>query len=271
MENKNYILGLDVSTSTVGICLFEDLGNEGKLVLLTHFEPILSPEPQTQLEKLKNKADLCVDTIIKDFGNYNITRIIVEQPLFNSINQKIAKTLELFNEYLTHKLATHFKLKVDFISVHEARKNGLPEMVGKTGTLMGDFPSKVAGLKSNEWGKFLIMYLVSQRYPNIKWLLNSKLKINKKNFDRADSIVVVLGFMLKSKAWLQMATTDYWKNANLTKERCIEIIEKNVAYEKFTTLYIDNNKELKAEEKRLAKRKYLNEVFEIVKYLNVDF
>ena len=37
------ILGLDVSTKTIGISLFEDFGESGKLQLLTHITPKVKP------------------------------------------------------------------------------------------------------------------------------------------------------------------------------------------------------------------------------------
>ena len=42
------ILGLDVSTKTIGISLFEDFGDNGKLQLLTHITPIVKPKPESK-------------------------------------------------------------------------------------------------------------------------------------------------------------------------------------------------------------------------------
>jgi hypothetical protein len=269
MEPK-YILSLDVSTSTLGISLFEDMGDHGRLAILTHFEPKINPEPPTQLERLKEKADLCVQKISQDFSEYNISSIIVEKPLLNSISQKVAKLLEIFNEYFTKQLSTKMNVKVDFITVDDARRYGLPELLGKNGKMMSDFPKKIADLGKNEWSKFLIMYLVSQRYPKIKWLLNSTLKVNKKNFDRADSVVAGLGYMIKEGYWSKMADKAFWEDSDFSYEKCVEIIEKNVAYEKFASEFIDKNKELAPEDKLKVKKKYLSELFEIQKYLNVE-
>lgn len=142
MEDKQYILSLDVSTSSVGICLFEDEGTTGKLILLTHFEPKVKKD--TQLGKLKAKADLCVQKLTDDFSMYNISRIVVEKPLLNSVNQKTAAILAMFNEYLSNELSKLFELEIDFITVHNARKYGLPELLGKNGRMMSDFPKQVA-------------------------------------------------------------------------------------------------------------------------------
>ena len=270
MEDKKYVLGLDVSTSCIGIGLFEDLGDEGKLILLNHLEPKVKEE--TSLERIKSKADLCIQKITEDYKDFNITRIIVEQPLLNSKNQKTALTLALFNEYLTYHLGKAFELEVDFITVHNARKFGLPELVGQNGRMWSDFPKEVAGLSKSNWSKFLIMYLVSQRYKDVVWLLNNNLKINKKNFDRADAIVVVLGFMLMNNIWSRMSVKEYWGEVDFSKEKCQEIIEKNVAYEKFCKEHIDAMKdELDKKQRLQVKRKYLNEVFKIREYINVEY
>lgn len=268
--NSKYILSLDVSTSTIGISLFEDLGSVGKLTILTHFEPKINPEPETQLERLKEKADLCVEKIYEEFSSYNIYKIVVEKPLLNSISQKVAKLLEIFNEYLTNKLSKRLDVEVDFITVDDARRYALPELMGKNGKMMSDFPKKISDLGKNEWSKFLIMYLVSQRYKGIKWLLNNALKINKKNFDRADSVVAGLGYMIKDGKWTEMGDVSFWKDADFSYETCIEIIEKNIAYEKFSTTHVEKNKDLTPENKLKVKGKYLNEIFEIQKYLNVE-
>ena len=57
-ENIKYILGLDVSTSTIGISLFEDKGTYGKLKLLHHVTPIVKPKPKSKMQELFEKAKI---------------------------------------------------------------------------------------------------------------------------------------------------------------------------------------------------------------------
>ena len=45
------ILGLDVSTKTIGVSIFEDLGDHGKLQLLTHITPKVKPLPKEKILK----------------------------------------------------------------------------------------------------------------------------------------------------------------------------------------------------------------------------
>ena len=42
-NNNGLVLGLDVSTKTIGIALFDDLGDTGRLKLLHHVTPKIKP------------------------------------------------------------------------------------------------------------------------------------------------------------------------------------------------------------------------------------
>ena len=54
-KNKSKILGLDISTKTIGWALFDLTGK--KLLELTHFSPKIKPQPEDKLEELIKKAD----------------------------------------------------------------------------------------------------------------------------------------------------------------------------------------------------------------------
>ena len=56
-EKQSFLLALDVSTSTIGIALFEDLGNKGELKLLHHVSPIVKPKPSSKMEELFKMQD----------------------------------------------------------------------------------------------------------------------------------------------------------------------------------------------------------------------
>jgi hypothetical protein len=58
MEDKKYLLALDVSTSCIGIALFEDLGTKGKLTLLNHVAPKVKPLPTSKMEELFRKVEI---------------------------------------------------------------------------------------------------------------------------------------------------------------------------------------------------------------------
>ena len=58
MDKGNLILGLDVSTKTIGIALFEDDNGKGKLKLLHHVTPKVKPQPESKMEELFAKASI---------------------------------------------------------------------------------------------------------------------------------------------------------------------------------------------------------------------
>ena len=49
-KNKPKILGLDISTKTIGFALFDMTGS--KLLELTHFSPKIKPQPEDKIEEL---------------------------------------------------------------------------------------------------------------------------------------------------------------------------------------------------------------------------
>ena len=55
LKNKSKILGLDISTKTIGFALFDLTGKN--LLELTHFSPKIKPQPEDKLEELLKKAD----------------------------------------------------------------------------------------------------------------------------------------------------------------------------------------------------------------------
>jgi len=55
IKSKSKILGLDISTKTIGWALFDLTGKN--LLELTHFSPKIKPQPEDKLEELIKKAD----------------------------------------------------------------------------------------------------------------------------------------------------------------------------------------------------------------------
>ena len=55
-KKPEFLLALDVSTSTIGIALFEDLGDKGKLAFLSHVSPKVKPQPENKMEELFRKV-----------------------------------------------------------------------------------------------------------------------------------------------------------------------------------------------------------------------
>lgn len=250
---SKFILGLDISTATVGISLFEQ---NGKLLELNHISPIVKDDEFSREQILWEKANLIVDFLVQNYTPQNIIEIIIEAPLISSKQFDTAALLNFFGGMVYGMLKSKYKCSINYITVDEARRFGLPELVGgKSKSLFGVFNGVLDRKVINEYRKLIVLSLVAQRYPSIIWLFNNNLMIDKKNFDRADSIVAVLGYKQKHKIW-EINEQDI--------NQTIEFIKRNVLYEKYCKT-LSNTKA----EKNQKKYEYLKHTFEIEKFLNV--
>lgn len=212
---ENYVLGLDVSTKTIGVALFKETG---ELVLLKHVTPKLKPIPETKIEELFQKVDLFKDGILTDFKlkGYNINKIIIEEPLLRSNNVNTIATLLRFNGMISKVCYDIFNVVPSFISVNDARKYGFPELMAirtqnKKGerysekqiqkkidnderTLFGAYPWDVDK-------KVVIWEKVKELEPEIKWEFTRNNTLRKENFDMTDAYCAVLGYMRKNEKW----------------------------------------------------------------------
>ena len=64
------ILGLDVSTKTIGIAIFEDEEDRGKLQLLTHITPVVKPKPKDNIELLMKKAHAFENEFLEKYRHH---------------------------------------------------------------------------------------------------------------------------------------------------------------------------------------------------------
>jgi RNase H-fold protein (predicted Holliday junction resolvase) len=187
VQEEYYLLGLDVSTKTIGISLFN---NKGELLELTHISPKAKPEPKTKTEELIKKADLFYDFIQK-YKTLNIKHVVIEEPLLRSNNVNTVGTLLRFNGMITKICYDVIGVVPEYISTYEARKYAFPEFMqpGSTGK-----PVLFGGLPKDVDKKKLIWDRVSKREPQINWLLDKKGQLKKENFDMSDSYTVMLAF-----------------------------------------------------------------------------
>lgn len=187
IQEEFYLLGLDVSTKTIGISLFN---NKGELLELTHISPKAKPEPKTKTEELIKKADLFYDFIQK-YKKMNIKHIVIEEPLLRSNNVNTVGTLLRFNGMVTKICYDIMGVVPEYVSTYEARKNAFPSLMqpnvsGKL-VLFGGLPKDVDKKK-------LVWDLVAKREPEINWLLDKKGQLKKENFDMSDAYTVMLAF-----------------------------------------------------------------------------
>ena len=123
------ILGLDVSTKTIGISLFEDFGDNGKLQLLTHITPIVKPKPSSNIELLIKKSDIFQHDFLEKYSDIDIDRVIIEEPLVRSNNVNTVATLLRFNGLICKAVYEVLNIVPDFISSYDARKYAFPELM----------------------------------------------------------------------------------------------------------------------------------------------
>jgi hypothetical protein len=212
MEDKELILGLDVSTKTIGISLFEDRGDKGKLMFLKHVTPKVKPKPQSKMEELVRKVEIFETEFLKLYQNFNITKVVIEEPLLRSNNINTVGTLLKFNGMISMSVYRVLKIVPEFISSYDARCYGFPELmekrtIKKNGTPYT--PNEIAKKKPTLFGgyptdvdkKMIVWEKVADLEPHIVWDYTKKKTLAKENFDMTDAYAAVLGFMRKEGSW----------------------------------------------------------------------
>ena len=168
-EKKEYVIGMDVSTKTIGISLFE---STGKLILLTHVTPKIKIEDQSSMEVLIKKVEVFETEFLEKYADSNITKVVIEEPLLQSNNVNTVATLLRFNGMICRSVYETLNVVPDFISSYDARKYAFPELMAIRTT--------------DKEGKIL-----SEKHQNLK----------KENFDMTDSYAATLGYMRKNGIW----------------------------------------------------------------------
>jgi len=203
MEEK-LILGLDVSTTTIGIAIFKDLGDKGELIDLNRIKP--KPFEKSDIPEHDNilKAHAFNQYMVEKYAGLKFDKIIIEEPLYSSNNIYTVSSLRFFNGIVSYLMWDIFGVKPDYISSSDARHYGLPETTGirpknKKPTRFGCLPMKISGQKIDK--KLVVLHQVGKRFPELKWFLNKNMTIADENCDMADAITCVLGHMSKIGKW----------------------------------------------------------------------
>ena len=212
MSKNNLILGLDVSTKTIGIALFEDLGDSGKLKLLHHVTPNIKPKPTNKTQELCEKARVFEQEFLNNYVNMGITRVIIEEPLLRSNNVNTVAMLLRFNGMISRSVYETLGVTPDYISSYDARKYGFPELMAvRTHNKKGEaYPqNKVDKASPVLFGaypwevdkKALVWELVSDLEPQIAWLYTRTKSPKKENYDMTDAYAAVHGHMNRIGHW----------------------------------------------------------------------
>lgn len=214
-DNKpKLVMGLDISTTCIGVCVLEDDGSEyGKILELTHVNPKI-PNRFKGIESLFIKKKIFNNEFLRKWKDVGISRVIIESPLLRSNNVNTVSTLLQFNGMISDCVYNVLKIVPEYISSYDARKYSFPEFMtirkfGKDGkpyeknkiinavnnnqfVLFGSFPWDIEK-------KTLIHSKVSEIFPDINWLYDSNGELKKENFDACDAYVACIGFLKKEK------------------------------------------------------------------------
>jgi hypothetical protein len=212
-EKNRFVLGLDISTKTIGVALFEDLGDKGVLKLLHHVTPIVKPKPQNKLQELFEKAKIFEEEFLTKYSDINIYKVIIEEPLLRSNNVNTVSTLLRFNGMVSRSVYDILGVIPEYISSYDSRKYAYPELMeirlkNKKGIpysekeLSRSKPVLFGGYDLEVDKKMVVWEKVSEIEPQIVWLYDKKQKLKKENFDMCDAYSSVIGKQRMDGYWL---------------------------------------------------------------------
>lgn len=194
-KNSPKVLGLDVSTKTIGWALFDIQSKD--LLELTHISPIVKEKTEDKVQELLLKANVFKTKMI-EYKNIGITKVVIEEPLLNSNNIFTVGILLRFNSFITKIIYDELGIVPEFISTYDSRKFTFPELVRQNDkgkfVLFGGLPKDIDK-------KQIVWDLVAKREPQINWLYNKKNLIKKECYDMSDAYTCVLGKMRELKIW----------------------------------------------------------------------
>jgi hypothetical protein len=189
------VLGLDISTKTIGWALF-DIQTQ-QLLELTHFSPKVKPKTNDKVKEMMIKTNQFRDKLA-DYTKFGITKIIIEEPLINSNNIRTVATLMRYNSFITRVIYDVLGIVPIFISTYNSRKFAFPELFTENEkgrkVLFGAYPVG-CDKKQIVWQK------VSDKEPHLTWMHTRNNTLKKENFDMCDAYTCVLGEMKQSGIW----------------------------------------------------------------------
>lgn len=207
------VLGLDISTACIGISIvFDDGVNEPIIEEITHIVPKISNKKKC-IEALILRKEIFERDFLSKIKDRGITECVIESPLYyasgNSNAQTVSQLLQ-FNGLLSEAVYRVLGIIPHYVSSYDARMQSFPELLSlrkfnKKGAI---YPIKhiQKAIKENHlilFGaypfdcdkKSIMMDMVCEKYPNIEWIMDSKGKIKKENYDACDSLVCALAYI----------------------------------------------------------------------------
>lgn len=206
------ILGLDVSTATIGISLVV-IDDEKKIkpIEVTHLK-LNIPGRYKNAEALFMKNNMFREKIEELNSKYVIDSVVIEEPLVSSNNAITVSTLLKFNGIVSWTVYQVLNVIPEYISSYDARKFGMPQLMAirkynKKGEVIEYKKIKKSIAKDElvEFGAYpfdvskkdIIWAYIAERFTNINWVLDGKGELKKENYDASDSLICILGWLNK--------------------------------------------------------------------------
>jgi hypothetical protein len=191
MKNNIY-LGFDISTTCIGISMFDE---NGGLLHINHL--VMKTDDDVLPEhRIYAKANLFKE-FITIYKEYNILDIFIEEPLIASNNQYTSNLLMKFNGICSYMLYTDLLVLPKHKSVHEIRKILCPELLNFK-TVKGQIKVTLSFPKEMK-GKDYIFNKMQMIYSDINWVYDKKGKLSKFNYDMSDAIAVGRAFLIENE------------------------------------------------------------------------
>jgi len=188
VKKEDLLLGLDVSTKTIGVALFK---MDGTPLELTHIAPKAKPVPETKIEELMIKANHFSEFSSKYLG-MGVKYVVIEEPLLRSNNVNTVGTLLRFNGMVSKIIYDKFGIVPTYISTYESRKNAFPELMqpNKDGKIV-----LFGGLPKDIDKKDIIWKKVAALEPQITWEKDKKGKMKNEMYDVSDAYCCARAFL----------------------------------------------------------------------------
>lgn len=191
MSELEYSWSLDISTTNVGMALWDE---RGKLVELRHLKLETNknvPEEVRYLDKadiFKDYVLLFKDRVEKQYS-CTIKNVFVEAPLMNTpVNIETTAKLLAFNGIACYILKEIFNVPPYLISVYNSRKLFCPELV-KVKKVKGKIKETLSFPKDID-KKVYLWNKVAKMEPQVKWIYKKSGDVKETSYDMSDAYVV---------------------------------------------------------------------------------
>ena len=170
------ILGLDISTTVVGISIFDE---NYKLHEVSYLK---FGKERTLFQKLEDFIEN-----FKKYSELEFTSIAIEEPLKKFAgkfsNADTIQRLTQMNSMISGFLYLKFKMEPKYYNVQSARKKAFPNL---------EIP------KSHPNKKYLIWEAVMKAEPTLNWIYGRTGKLVDENFDMCDAYVVGMAHIVSN-------------------------------------------------------------------------